>query len=189
MADFDFSRFPALPTPRFLLRQITATDKTAVFQGLSNPQVIANYGVSYASFEETQRQMDWFEEIYSNKTGIWWGICHSEEKCALLGAVGLNDISAVHRRGEIGYWLLPENWGCGIARECSSAVVSFAFGQLGLHRVGAEVDTDNNRSSALLEKLGFQLEGVRRGCEFKAGVYLDLKCYSRLSTDADHLHG
>ena len=183
MAAFDFSTFPMLHSSRFLLRQMTQDDLPAVFLGLSNPQVIANYGVSYVSSEETQRQMDWFEVIYSSGTGIWWAICHSIDRPALLGAVGLNGIDSVHRRGEIGYWLLPEHWGRGIARECASAVLSFAFGPLGLHRIGAEVDTDNHRSSALLENLGFQLEGVRRGYDLKAGAFLDLMSYSRLATD------
>ena len=183
MAQVDFSTFPILHSPRFLLRQITQDDLRAVFDGLSNPQVIVNYGVSYASLEEAQRQMDWFEEIYSNGTGIWWAVCYSIERPALLGAVGLNDIDAVHRRGEIGYWLMPEHWGSGIARECVSTVLSFAFGPLGLHRIGAEVDMDNYRSAALLEHLGFQLEGVRRGYECKQAAFLDLKSYSRLATD------
>lgn len=184
MAQISVSKFPELASARFLLRQIVPSDHSAVFLGLSNPRVIAHYGVSYSSLEETQRQMDWFQDIYSNGTGVWWGICQTEQRSTLLGAVGLNDISSTHRRGEIGYWLMPEHWGRGIARECVSTVLSFAFGQLGLHRIGAEVDIDNRRSSVLLESLGFQLEGVRRGYELKAGKYLDLKCYSRLATDA-----
>lgn len=180
---FEQTDFPSLRTSRFLLRQIDSNDRAAVFRGLSDPRVIANYGVSYSSLEEAQRQMDWFREIYCNSTGIWWAICRTQESPALLGAVGLNDISTLHRRGEIGYWLMPEHWGQGIGHECVLAVLTFAFGGLGLHRIGAEVDLDNHRSSALLEKLGFQLEGVRRGYEFKAGVPLDLKCYSLLATD------
>jgi ribosomal-protein-alanine N-acetyltransferase len=184
MASFDAPTFPTLHSPGFLLRRITQADLPAVFRGLSDPRVIAHYGVSYASAEETQRQMDWFEAIHANGTGLWWAICRSLERPGLLGAVGLNDISRVHRRAELGYWLMPEHWGCGIARECVSALLSFAFGPLGLHRIGAEVDLDNHRSSRLLERLGFQLEGVRRGYELKAGSFLDLKVYSRLATDS-----
>ena len=185
MAAFDFPTFPELDSPRFLLRQITPGDHPAIFLGLSDPQVIAHYGVSYSSLEDAQRQMDWFQNIYADGSGIWWGICQAEQRSTLLGAVGLNEISSIHRRGEIGYWLMPEHWGRGIARECVSTVLSFAFGPLGLHRIGAEVDTDNHRSSALLEGLGFQLEGIRRGYELKAGKHLDLKCYSLLATDVE----
>jgi ribosomal-protein-alanine N-acetyltransferase len=184
MTTFGFPTFPTLRTPRFLLRQITQDDLPAVFRGLSDPRVIANYGVSYACAEQTQRQMDWFEEIYATGTGIWWAVCRSSERPALIGAVGLNDIAVPHRRGELGYWLLPEHWGQGIARECVAAMLEFAFGSLRLHRVGADVDIDNQRSCNLLDSLGFHFEGVRRGCELKAGEFLDLKIYSRLATDS-----
>ena len=50
--------FPELRTSRFVLRQIIATDLPTVFAGLSDPQVIRHYGVSYDSLASTQRQME-----------------------------------------------------------------------------------------------------------------------------------
>jgi ribosomal-protein-alanine N-acetyltransferase len=175
--------FPELRTSRFLLRRIVQNDLSTVFAGLSDPRVIVNYGVSYESPEATQRQLDWFENIFNDRTGIWWGISDPTTTDGLLGACGLNDIVVPHKRAELGYWLLPELWGKGVARECVKAILSYAFGELGIHRVGADVDIENIRSSTLLESLGFQLEGIRRGCEIKNGVFLDLKQYSLLSSD------
>ncbi len=165
------------------MRQIVSSDIDLVFAGLSDPLVIANYGVSYESIESTQAQMDWFNQIYDDGTGIWWGICEPIDRSKLIGAVGLNDICCKHKRAEIGYWLLPAYWGRGVAAECALSLLDFAFGKLGLHRIGAEVDMENLNSSKLLERLGFQFEGVRRGWELKCGIHIDLKYYSRLSTD------
>jgi ribosomal-protein-alanine N-acetyltransferase len=139
--------------------------------------------VSYASLEATQRQMDWFEEIHAAGTGVWWGICERGADDALIGACGLNDVKAEHRRGELGYWLLPGHWGRGVATECVGAVLEHAFGAMGLHRVGADVDVDNHASRRLLERLGFRLEGVRRDYERKAGVHIDLMNYALLASD------
>jgi len=175
--------FPELRTPRFVLRQIIPADLPTVFAGLSNPQVIQHYGVSYDSLDATQRQMDWFEELFAQGTGIWWGICTPDARSTLIGACGFNDLVAVHRRAELGYWLLPPYWGKGIARECVTAIIAHAFDALGLHRVGAEVDVGNHRSAKLLESVGFRFEGVRRGCELKDGAFLDIEQYGRLSTD------
>jgi [ribosomal protein S5]-alanine N-acetyltransferase len=180
----DAQTFVELATRRFRLRRIVAEDVGVVFRGLSDPLVIAHYGVSYESLDATRRQMDWFEEIRTAGTGVWWGICRREPDSALIGACGLNDVNAGHRRAEIGYWLLPEFWGRGVMVECLEAMLRHAFDAMGLHRVAADVDVDNHRSRRLLERLGFQLEGVRRGCELKGGVYLDLMCYSRLATDS-----
>lgn len=177
--------FPELHTRRFRLRRIVETDIDLVYAGLSDPRVIANYGVSYTSRADTQRQMAWFERIERDGSGLWWGICPTVDR-RLIGACGLNDIDAIHRRAEIGYWLLPEHWGQGIAAECVSAMLAHAFGPMGLHRIAADVDVDNQRSQRLLARLGFEFEGVRRECERKDDRYLSLCTYSRLATDPAH---
>ena len=177
------SGFPEIRTARFLMRRIVQADINLVFAGLSDPLVIAHYGVSYDTLEATQVQIDWFNQIYVSGTGIWWGVCDPLDPFKLIGAVGLNDMCRTHERAEIGYWLLPAHWGCGVASECVASMLAFAFGTLGLYRIGAEVDLDNSNSLRLLERLGFHFEGVRRGYELKCGARLDLKCYSRLSRD------
>jgi len=177
------SPFVELTTSRFRLRRIVPADIGRVFRGLSDPRVIAHYGVAYDSLEATQRQMDWFEEIHAAGTGVWWGICEHGADDALIGACGLNDINAGHGRGELGYWLLPEHWGRGIASECVGAVLEHAFGAMALHRVGADVDVENYASRRLLDRLGFRLEGLRRGYERKGGAHIDLMNYARLASD------
>jgi RimJ/RimL family protein N-acetyltransferase len=46
--------------------------------------------------------------------------------------------------------------------EATSTLLRFAFEQLSLHRVEADVDPRNEASIRLLEKLGFQREGYLR---------------------------
>lgn len=181
--------FPELRTARFRLRRIVPADIDVVFRGLSDPVVIAHYGVSYETLEATQRQMDWFEEIHAAGTGVWWGISDPAPGAPLIGACGLNDIHVEHRRGEIGYWLLPECWGRGIATECVGAMLEHAWGPMGLHRVAAEVDVENHASRRLLDRLGFRLEGIRRDYERKHDSFIDLMIYARLATDAATTNG
>jgi len=176
--------FPELRTARFRLRRIVPADIDVVFRGLSSPAVIAHYGVSYETLAATQRQMGWFEEIHAAGTGIWWGISDPAPGAPLIGACGLNDIRAEHRRGELGYWLLPECWSQGIATECVGALLEHAWGPMGLHRVAAEVEVENQASRRLLDRLGFRLEGIRRDYERKHGSFIDLMMYARLATDA-----
>jgi len=175
--------FPELCTTRFLLRRILPADRDIVFRGLSDPRVVAHYGVSYATLEATQVQMSWFEEIFAQGTGVWWGICRPSYPSELLGAAGLNDLCARHRRAELGYWLLPEHWGQGVARECVTTLLRHAFERMHLYRVGAEVDVGNARSIRLLRRLGFQFEGTRRAYELKDGRHLDLMLFARLASD------
>lgn len=61
-------------------------------------------------------------------------------------------------RPDIGYALLPEYVGQGLAREATEAVVAYARSTLGLTRIAAIVNPDNARSIRLLGELGFTLE-------------------------------
>ena len=62
---------------------------------------------------------------------------------------------------EIGYMLLRAHWGGGIAAEAVSGVIDRLFAE-GQRRVFADTDPENAASRGLLERLGFQLEGILR---------------------------
>lgn len=174
---------PRLHTARLLLRPIVAGDQQRIHEGLSDPRVNAHTGIAYASYEDTARQMDWYAGLAASGTGAWWAVCLSPGPDELIGAIGLTQLVADHRRAEVGYWLLPGWWGQGLASEALAALLAHAFGPLGLHRIGAEVDTDNPRSRALLERHGFRHEGIRRAYEWKDGRPIDLAVYARLASD------
>ncbi|QTN46414.1 GNAT family N-acetyltransferase [Ectopseudomonas mendocina] len=174
--------FSMLATRRLQLREIVQDDIHGIFHGLSHPQVIRYYGMSYATLEATQEQMDWYREQLLERTGVWWGICRPDAPHELLGACGYNDWERSHRRAELGYWLLPQHWRSGIMRESLEAVIAHGFAAMDLHRIEAVVDTDNGASSGLLRRLGFTHEGVRRECELHNGRYLSLDCFGLLRT-------
>ena len=50
------SRFPVLESERVVLRQFVASDLEVVFKGLSHPDIIKYYGISYDSLEATLEQ-------------------------------------------------------------------------------------------------------------------------------------
>ena len=52
--------FPTLKTENLLLRQFQQSDIENVFLGLSHPDIIKYYGVSYDTIEATQEQMTFF---------------------------------------------------------------------------------------------------------------------------------
>lgn len=174
---------PDLDVGPWRLRRIVAADVHAVHAGLSDPQVIAHYGVSYPTLESAQVQMDWFEQIAAEGRGAWWALCQRDAPAELIGACGFNDRHLEHRRADIGYWLRPAWWGRGLMQRCLPLMIEHAFDTLGLYRLGAEVDEGNRRSHQVLLRLGFGHEGVRRGYEQKDGQALDLHLYGLLASD------
>jgi len=170
-----------LKTNNLLLRPIRDADIIHVFNGLSHPDVIRYYGVSFFSLEETKVQMEWFAAIEKEQTGRWWAICdHQDEH--FYGAIGLNDIHPKHHRAEIGYWLLPEYWGKGYVPEAAEGVCRYGFMEMQLHRIYAYVEPENLGSTKVLQKLQFDYEGTLKECELKNGKWIDLEIYSLLNT-------
>lgn len=170
-----------LRSERLVLRTIAAIDHHDVFRGLSHPDVIRHYGVSYLTLEATQEQMDWYATLVREGTGHWWAI-RSAESDAFLGAIGLNNIAPAHHRCELGFWLLPEHWRKGYLSEALPLAIDHAFRTLGLHRIMAEVETANTASANVLQRAGFVHEGTLRECEVKDGRYLSLEVYALLNT-------
>ena len=174
--------FPELHTDRFFLKQIVASDQAFIFKGLSHPEVIPFYGVQYKTIEETKRQMDFYDDLWREKKGIWWKITDRASGSS-VGACGINSYQAVHEKAEIGYWLLPEFWRKKIMSEVLPVVISHVFRHWKLHRLEAVIEEGNETSWRLAERLGFKYEGKLREAEIKNGKRINLLMYSLLAIE------
>ena len=106
---------------------------------------------------------------------------------AIVGIAGFRPIDRVNRVGEIGYWLTAAAQGRGTMTECCRFLVRYAFLTLDLNRVEIAAATDNHRSRAIPERLGFKLEGVLREREDLYGTFVDHALYSQLRSEFDAL--
>ena len=94
---------------------------------------------------------------------------------------GLHDLDWEARQCETGYWVRKSAQGRGIATETANAMVRYAFGALGMRRVGLTHSSGNEASRRIAEKLGFTLEGIQREANMLPGAkYADRYCYARL---------
>lgn len=66
--------------------------------------------------------------------------------------------------GEVGYLLAPDARGRGTATRAIGLLIDWSFRELGMERVQALVHPDNPPSARVLERLGFQREGLLRRC-------------------------
>ena len=174
--------FPTISTKRFCLRRFTESDLQNVYKGLSHPEIIKYYGVSYRTLEDTREQMRFFQDLERTGTGIWWAICSPDNK-TFFGAAGLNSISKEHKKAEIGCWLLREFWGQGIMTEVLPAICDVGFQKLSLHRIEALVETENLNCIRVMKKLDFSFEGTMKDCEIKNGAFISLNIYAKLKTN------
>ena len=169
-----------IKTGRILLRQLEAQDIENVFKGLSHPDVIKYYGVSYDTLESTKSQMVFFTSLEKEGTGRWWAICSVDNKF-FYGGIGLNNLDRDHKKAEIGFWLLPEFWGKGIIREAIPLICKHGFEKLGLHRIEAIIESENIASKKVISYSGFEHEGTMKECEFKNGKFISLDIYAKIA--------
>lgn len=170
--------FPILRTERLLLRQFEEGDLENVFKGLSHPDIIKYYGVSYQTLEATKAQMKFFADLEKEGTGIWWAVCSPDNKL-FYGGGGLNSLIKEHKKAEIGFWLLSDYWGKGFMTEAMPLICNYGFDKLGIHRIEGIVETENLLCKKAMEKLKFNHEGTMRECEIKNGKFISLDIYSK----------
>jgi RimJ/RimL family protein N-acetyltransferase len=73
-----------------------------------------------------------------------------------VGCCGLRPYDWPANILEIGFHICSAHWGCGYASEAASAVIDYAFGQLGATGLYAGHNPANHVSRHLLNKLGFR---------------------------------
>lgn len=160
--DAAFSHFPSLTTNRLFLRQIQPKDAEALFVTLSDEVAMEFYGHEpHRSLDDTHTLIQQIQARYDRHEAIRWGITLKDED-TVIGSCSFHQFSPDFRRAATGYDLQRAFWGQGIMFEAMSAILTYGFTELELHRVEAVIDIANERSKALLLKLGFTYEGNLR---------------------------
>jgi ribosomal-protein-alanine N-acetyltransferase len=82
------------------------------------------------------------------------------ESKALAGVVDLTEIvRGCFQSAYLSYFAFEPHAGRGLMREGLALVIDHAFGDMGLHRLEANIQPGNDASRALVEALGFSREG------------------------------
>jgi RimJ/RimL family protein N-acetyltransferase len=106
-----------------------------------------------------------------------------------LGMAGLVQIHLDMAEGELGYIVAPSARGRGVAGRAIRLLAGWAFREIGLVRLEAWIDVENEPSKRVAERAGFAFEGVRRSVHFKEDLRVDMAVYSLLPGDSsDYAH-
>jgi RimJ/RimL family protein N-acetyltransferase len=104
---------------------------------------------------------------------------------AFLGMCGLIRIEWDASEAEIGYVTAPAARGRGVAGRAIDLVSRWGLRELGLARIEAWIDVENEASLKVAERAGYRSEGVRRSAYFKDGQRADMAVYSLLPSDVE----
>ena len=108
----------------------------------------------------------------------------SQPDSVLVGGVTLSNVTrGMTQTGTIGYWMGERYAGRGMMTRAVRALVPFAFNALRLHRLEAACLPHNAASMRLLQKVGFQREGLARGLVCINGRWQDHIVFALLADD------
>jgi RimJ/RimL family protein N-acetyltransferase len=100
----------------------------------------------------------------------------------VLGGTNFSRFDPMRDIVELGYWLFVESRGRGIATRAVGAMVEHAFAN-GIYRIEANVRVGNTPSERVLERLGFEREGIKRRLLRHGGSRVDATLFARVADD------
>lgn len=178
--------FPGLETPRLLIRHFVESDLPSLLAYRNDPE-----SIKFQKWESMTEDLAriFIKEMRDASPGIpgYWfqfAIQHKESG-AHIGDCALHTRGDDARLGEVGYTIASEYRGCGYASEAVAAILDYAFHVLRMHRITAVVDILNERSIALLERLGFRREGHFLSCAWFRDDWCDEYSYAMLQDEWD----
>ncbi|MES5047068.1 GNAT family N-acetyltransferase [Rhizobium nepotum] len=146
-----------ITTQRLNLRPWTNTDALEFASMGADPEVMNDQG-GPISQAESDRRLDRFKEAFELHGFTRWVIeCRSTAH--FLGYAGLMAAGNEHPLGphvEIGWRLVRNAWGCGIATEAATAALADGFSRLQLDEILAYTSKENTRSQAVMKRLGLK---------------------------------
>lgn len=104
-------------------------------------------------------------------------------KGQIAGIIGYHYVSWANKKTSLGYWLGAEYQGLGLMTAATRALVDHAFDTWKLNRVEIHAATENYKSQAIPERLGFTREGVARQVEWLYDHFVDHYSYSMLASE------
>ena len=119
---------------------------------------------------------EWIRFAMDQEPETIFAIASADEAIGCIGMLPQDDVARIS--AEVGYWLGEPFWGRGIATAALEALTEYAYGEFDLVRLFATVMEWNPASARVLEKAGFQYEGLLRKSAIKDGRIIDQWLYA-----------
>lgn len=155
--------FPIITTERLVLRPIESDDAEDLAERRCDPTTAKFQGWTVPfSLEKARALVEGCVAAGGPSPGNWYQAVVVEQATQrTVGDVAVH-LSDNAKTAEIGYTLHSWSRGKGYATEAAAALCRYLVRELAVHRIEATTHPDNVASIRVLERLGFQAEGIRR---------------------------
>ncbi len=153
-------------------------DLDALLRYANNPKIAANLRDQFPNPYTRRDANDYLNFVRSADIPTSFAVEHQGEAIGGIGFKPGTDIARLTT--EMGYWLGEPFWGRGLMTRAVRAASERAFEEYRVTRVFAMVFSHNVGSIRVLEKAGFEREGIMRRSAIKNGVILDQWLYAKV---------
>ncbi len=174
-----------IETQRLILRQFKEEDASDMFNNWASDDEVTRYlsWQTHSDIEVSKKILKMWIDEYSTQENYNWAI-EIKENESVVGSIALMNIDNNIENCEIGYCISKTFWNKGIITEAFSAVIHFAFRELGFERITGRHHVDNAASGRVMEKCGLKYEGtLRKIHKINTGCLVDCKYYSILKEE------
>ena len=167
---------------KVLLRAVEEADNQLLLSLINDPDTEMMLGGSSWPVSEAE-QLKWFEHQERSRDVLRCIVALKEDGKA-IGTIILSDIDQKNATGHIHIKMSKDGGrGKGYGTDAVNTMVQYAFEELRLNCIYANILSYNEASIKLFERCGFKRDGVLRQRVYKKGKFIDLLAYSRLITD------
>jgi [ribosomal protein S5]-alanine N-acetyltransferase len=163
-----------------LVRPVTPEDAGDLIR--ANQESVAYHAPWVQSFTDQAGFDAWFAQTLTGaKVAL---IARDAASGGVVGLVNLNQIVRfAFQSAYLGYFGMAAFAGSGLMTEAVRQAIGYAFDEVGLHRLEANIQPDNVRSIALVRRLGFRLEGLSPRYLLIGGAWRDHERWAILADE------
>ncbi|MFP7479735.1 GNAT family N-acetyltransferase [Terribacillus saccharophilus] len=157
------------------LRAVEIDDKDLLKDMINDPQT-ENMVLGWSFPVSDKQQIEWIQAVNMDSRNLKL-IIQTKESDA-VGLISLTSIDMKNRTATINVKLNRRNKNKGIGYKAVNLILKYAFNELNLNTIAANILEYNEGSQKLFEKCGFVKEGILKNRIYKNGKYHDILSYS-----------
>ena len=166
-------------TARVRLRPIEIADAQRIFEIWSDPEVMRYYDLApLESLDDALLLVSAMVTELEQGLSVRW-VIESTSDGRIIGSCGFR-FTHQFMSADISFELAREAWHKGLMREALNAAIDHAYTHWNINRIQAITALDNQGAVGLLDKLGFQQEGVMRQWGYWKDAFHDVRLFSRI---------
>jgi RimJ/RimL family protein N-acetyltransferase len=169
--------------PHIRLERLAESHLPAVAEMTNDADVLRYTRVPVPVPDGWEREwLEFYEEGRRAGTREAFAVVDGEDE-SFLGLALAFGIDREGRQLELGYVVVPEARGRGVATRALQLLTEWAFAELEALRIELWIAAANDGSKRVAERAGYRYEGTLRSFHFKQGIRQDFEIWSRLASD------